>query len=76
MTSGLVVARAGARRRRKQRKGIVRWAARGLFVLIVLVIGVAVGEALHDNPKPGTSTFERTLTIPSVPPGSTAIPAP
>ena len=30
--------------------------------LVVFVIGVAVGESLHDNPKPGgTQTLVRTL---------------
>ena len=30
--------------------------------IVVFVIGVAVGEALHDNPKPGgTQTLVRTL---------------
>jgi hypothetical protein len=29
---------------------------------VVFVVGVAVGEALHDNPKPGgTQTLVRTL---------------
>jgi hypothetical protein len=29
---------------------------------IVFVVGIAVGEALHDNPKPGgTQTLVRTL---------------
>jgi hypothetical protein len=44
-------------------------------VLLVLAVGVAIGEALHDNPKPGdTVTFERTFRVPRVPPGSTATP--
>jgi len=42
-----------------------RW-ARVLLVLVaaavVFAVGVAVGEAIHDNPKPGTTlTFETTL---------------
>lgn len=33
-----------------------------VFVLVVFAVGVAVGEALHDNPKPGvTVTTIRTL---------------
>jgi hypothetical protein len=63
------------RRRRKRRKEIVRWSLRVLLVALVLAVGIAVGEALHDNPKPGeTVTFERTLSVPSVPPGHTATP--
>jgi hypothetical protein len=31
-------------------------------VIVVFAVGVAVGEALHDNPKPGgTQTLVRTL---------------
>jgi hypothetical protein len=63
------------RRRRKRREEIVRWSLRAALVLLVLAIGIAVGEALHDNPKPGGSvTLERTLSLPSVPPGSTISP--
>jgi len=31
-------------------------------LLLTLVVGIALGEALHDNPKPGgTQTLVRTL---------------
>jgi hypothetical protein len=45
-------------------------------VLLVFALGVALGQALHDNPKPGsTITFERTLRIPTVGnPASTVTP--
>jgi hypothetical protein len=34
----------------------------GVGVLLVFAVGIAVGEALHDNPKPGgTQTLVRTL---------------
>ena len=37
--------------------------------LVLLGIGVAVGEALHDNPRPGgTQTRVRTLTPTALPP--------
>ncbi len=43
--------------------------------MIVLGVGIAVGQALHDNPKTGGSiSFEQTESVPSVPPGSTATP--
>jgi len=46
-----------------------------LVALLVFAVGVALGQALHDNPKPGgTVTLERTLTIPTEPPGSTVTP--
>ena len=32
-------------------------------VLAAFVLGVAVGGALDDNPEPGTTTFDRTLTV-------------
>jgi hypothetical protein len=44
-------------------------------VLIVFGLGIALGQALHDNPKPGgTISYERTLSVSSVPPGSTVKP--
>lgn len=36
---------------------------RALLVVAVFLIGLALGAALDDNPEPGTTTFERTLTI-------------
>jgi hypothetical protein len=46
-----------------------------LVVVIVFGLGIALGQALHDNPKPGgTLSFEQTVSVPSVPPGSTANP--
>jgi uncharacterized membrane protein YciS (DUF1049 family) len=34
-----------------------------LVVVAVFLIGLALGAALDDNPKPGTTTFDRTITI-------------
>jgi hypothetical protein len=47
-----------------------------VVVVVVFALGVAVGQALHDNPKPGsTITLERTLPIPTGGnPGSTITP--
>jgi hypothetical protein len=46
-----------------------------LVVLIVFGLGIAVGQALHDKPHTGeTVSFEQTVSVPSVPPGSTANP--
>jgi hypothetical protein len=52
------------RRRGRRRRRRLPW--RRLAVLVVLAgvfgVGVALGEALHDNPKPGgTTTIQRTL---------------
>ena len=64
-----------ARRRQRRRQELVRWGVRAAVLLAVLALGIALGEALHDNPKPGGSiTLERTINLPSVPPGSTITP--
>jgi hypothetical protein len=64
-----------ARRRRRRRADLARWCVRLLVVVIVFGLGIALGQALHDNPKPGaTVSFEQTVSVPSVPPGSTANP--
>ncbi len=55
------------RRRRRRSRDAVRWALWLALALVLFGAGVAVGEALHDNPKPGgTVTYVRTF-----PPGST-----
>ena len=60
---------------RRRRGDLARWAVRLLVVVIVFGLGIAIGQALHDNPKPGgTISFEQTVSVPSVPPGSTANP--
>ena len=47
-------------RRRKAR--VPPWVATILLVAVTFAAGVAVGQALHDNPKPGgTQTLERTF---------------
>ena len=32
---------------------MIRWAVLAVLVAVVFAVGVALGEALHDNPKPG-----------------------
>ena len=45
------------------------------MILLVFALGIALGEAVHDNPNPGkTFTIERTVRLPHVPPGSTITP--
>lgn len=51
---------ARPRRRRTSRASI---AIRALVVAAVFVVGLALGAALDDNPEPGTTTFDRTLTV-------------
>jgi hypothetical protein len=41
---------------------VIRWALALIVLLVVFAAGVALGRALHDNPKPGvTVTTVRTL---------------
>jgi hypothetical protein len=41
---------------------VIRILLAAVAVAVVFVVGIAVGEALHDNPKPGgTQTLVRTL---------------
>lgn len=50
-----------ARRRRRRRR--TRFLVPLLAAGVCFGLGVAVGEALHDNPQPGgTQTLVRTLT--------------
>ncbi len=64
------------RRRRRRRQEVTRWGIRVGLALLVFLLGIALGQALHDNPKPGsTTTLERTLHIPAGGnPGSTVAP--
>ena len=53
----------------------MRWGVIAAIALVVFGLGIALGQALHDNPSPGdTITLERTLTIPTGPPGATVTP--
>ena len=58
--------RRPVRRRRSRRTAAVRWTIGIALAVAVVGLGVAVGEALHDNPKPdgGLVTYVRTLTHP------------
>jgi hypothetical protein len=63
------------RRRQQRRREVIRWSIRTLVVLLVFLVGIALGQALHDNPKPGqTITVDRTLHIPTGSPASTVSP--
>jgi hypothetical protein len=64
------------RRRRRRREELSRWAVRVALALLVFGLGIALGQALQDNPTPGeTVTLERTLSIPTAGnPGSTVTP--
>lgn len=53
----------------------MRIAAVALGIVVVFVVGVAVGEALHDNPAPGGGqTLVRTLhPLPLAPAARTTV---
>jgi ferric-dicitrate binding protein FerR (iron transport regulator) len=50
------------RPRRRRRRRAIRWLLWAVLIAAVFAVGVAVGEALHDNPKPGiTVTTVKTI---------------
>jgi predicted outer membrane lipoprotein len=60
VTDGAVKRRPRAPRRRRRRA--LRWLLGVLLVAAAFAVGVAVGQSLHDNPKPGiTVTTIRTI---------------
>lgn len=64
------------RRRQQRRRELIRWGVRILIVVLVFLLGVALGQAIQDNPKTGrTITSDRTLHLPTAGnPGSTITP--
>jgi hypothetical protein len=54
------------RRRLQRRREVTRWSIRVLVVVLIFALGVALGQAIQDNPRPGsTVTLDRTLHIPT-----------
>jgi len=51
-------------RPRQKKISARRWIVWGLVGVLIFAVGVALGEALQDNPRPGkTRTLERTFTL-------------
>ena len=50
------------RRRRRDTRTRRRLVA-GLAIVLVFAVGIALGEALKDNPRPGKTTQSRTFTL-------------
>jgi hypothetical protein len=64
--TGLTPVERNERRRLQRRREVIRWGIRAILVILVFSLGVALGQAIHDNPQPGrTATFDRTLHIPT-----------
>ncbi len=64
--SALTPVERNERRRLRRRQETIRWSIRVLLVVLVFSLGVALGQAIQDNPRPGrTVTSERTLHIPT-----------
>ena len=54
-------------RRRRRRGRLARFALVLAGAALLFAVGVAVGEALHDNPKPGgRRTYTATIVITGV----------
>ena len=54
------------RRRLQRRRETIRWGIRVLLVALIFALGVALGQAIQDNPRPGqTVTFDRTIHLPT-----------
>jgi hypothetical protein len=64
------------RRRQQRRRELIRWGIRILIVVLVFLLGVALGQAIQDNPSTGrTVTSDRTIHLPTAgSPGSTISP--
>jgi hypothetical protein len=64
------------RRRRRRKQELTRWSIRVVLVVVVFALGVALGQALQDNPtRNQTVTIDRTLRLPTTgSPGSTITP--
>jgi hypothetical protein len=62
--SALTPVERNERRRLRRRQEVIRWSIRVLLVVLVFSLGIALGQAIQDNPEPGkTVTFDRTLTF-------------
>lgn len=50
--------------RRNGRDRGLRWLLAAVVAAALVALGVAVGEALHDNPRPGVTTTNVTTVAP------------
>ena len=65
---------ARRRARAPRRNPLVRAALIGLGLLVLLLLGISIGRALEDGPKPGgTQTNVRTLSPQPLPPAERTV---
>jgi hypothetical protein len=56
-----------SRERRRKPRGARRRLVWAVVLLFVFAVGIALGQALEDSPKPGTTTTQnQTFTLPTV----------
>ena len=53
-----------SRRRGKRRSGPPRWLAAVVAAAILFAVGIALGEALKDNPKPNLTVTTTKIIVP------------
>ncbi|MDQ2966837.1 MAG: hypothetical protein M3R37_00765 [Actinomycetota bacterium] len=64
--SALTPVERNERRRLQRRRDVIRWSIRIALVVLIFSLGVALGQAIQDNPRPNqTVTFDRTLRLPT-----------
>ena len=58
----------------RRRRRVPSWLIGATALLVTFLVGIALGEALHDNPKPGgTQTVVRTLSPLTLAPSTVTI---
>jgi sorbitol-specific phosphotransferase system component IIC len=50
--------------KRRRRNAVLRWLVFLVVAAVIFAAGVALGEALHDNPKPGITVTTVTTIQP------------
>ena len=53
-----------SRRREKRRSGPPRWLVAVVAAAILFAVGIALGEALKDNPKPNLTVTTTKIIVP------------
>jgi hypothetical protein len=64
--SALTPVERNERRRLQRRREVTRWSIRAFVLILIFSLGVALGQAIQDNPQAGRMvTFDRTLDVPT-----------